>query len=825
MSSVKKALLLAPLAAAATGVAVYRALPDAALLPIGKILSPMGEQADAGSFPANMAMSPDGRFLAVTTTGFRQRLTLFDVATGRQLSRVEMPAKSALYYGLAWTGSGDDLTLHASRGFEDKLASYKVGADGTMTEGPVVTLPAGGLKAFPAGMATLDGAVYAVGNESYEKTGWKGGLFRISGGAAARVADLGGFPLGLISVGGRLLAANEADGTVSVIAPGGGVSSIRVGERPAYLAASADGKTAWVANANSDTVSEIDLSAGRVRRTILVRPPSLRGIAGATPLGLTPTPDGRHLLVAMADLNAVAVVDLAKGDLRGYLPVGWYPTAVAVSPDGRRLFVANAKGIVARHPNGENYKGRGQYGPNLIEGTLATIDLPAALADLPRRTAQVMANNRLVKAPKAEIRNPGIEHVVYVVRENRTYDQVFGDLPQGEADPSLTLFPREVTPNAHALVERFGLFDNFYVCAEVSADGWNWSTAGMANEYTQRNTFTNYSKRGRAYDFEGATNSTARTMQGQTDPAEPAGGYIWDAVDKAGRSQRNYGFFTQFGEKDAPGENEETGDEATKPVLAKSTSPHFRRYDLSYPDSEAWIKHGLPPAPKQRLKAGPKGDPSRMTAWLREYDEMSAAGKVPRFMTVRLGRDHTQGTTKGQYSPRAMVADNDYALGQLVERISKGPLWKKTAIFVVEDDAQAGFDHVDCHRSPFLLVSPYTERGKVNSMFLNTDSVLRTMTELLGAKAWNHYVATAPLAPLARRAVNAEAYAAILPAKEIVGEINGAGAYRAADSAKISLYQEESMEDIELNDILWGALKGARTARPPMPGARWNARD
>ena len=264
---------------------------------------------------------------------------------------------------------------------------------------------------------------------------------------------------------------------------------------------------------------------------------------------------------------------------------------------------------------------------------------------------------------------------------------------------------------------------------------------------------------------------------------------------------------------------EGTTDERTVPLkkaLLGITSDEFRVYDTSYADSEAWLKHGLPPAPKQKVSYGKKGDKSRMTAWLREYSEALAAQKVPKLMLVRLGRDHTAGTAAGQSSPRAMVADNDYAVGQLVEAVSHGKLWKKTAIFVLEDDAQNGYDHVDAHRSIAFVISPFVPKATHDSRFFNTDSMLRTMELLLVLKPMTLYDATAPaITVFGARPDNDAPYTAILPSKEIIGEVNGRTAYRAKDSERLlNPLVEESDADEELNEILWRSIKGAKSTPP-----------
>jgi len=408
------------------------------------------------------------------------------------------------------------------------------------------------------------------------------------------------------------------------------------------------------------------------------------------------------------------------------------------------------------------------------------------------------------------------EHVVYIIKENRTYDQLFGDMPEGNGDPELCVFGREVTPNHHALAEQFVLLDNFYCCAEVSADGWNWSTAGMANAYTVRNAPYSYSRRGREYDYEGQNNGVAVDLEGVLDVARPPGGYIWDRVAEKGLTYRNYGFFVSFPSGGADGRRPAEENTPTKRRLLEHTDRDFLRFDMAYADSDAWVIHDAP-APQQRRSYGRHRAPSRFAEWKREFDGYVRAGRLPRFMMVRLPRDHTQGTAAGYHSPRAMVADNDYAIGQLVEAVSRSPFWSRTAIFFLEDDAQNGFDHVDAHRSLCLVVSPFVERSTADHRFYNTDSALRTMELLLGLPPMNQYDAIAPpLRVFGDRPENAEPYRALLPPRAIIAETNARTAYRAADSARFNFRDADAVPDAQLNDILWHALKGPGLPPPPI---------
>lgn len=826
-------------------------------LSTGRSITPQGTQADVGSYPANMVLSPDGKWVVVTDTGAREFLSVLNAATGRLVSQIgvgnDSPRanKPALYVGLAFGAKRADgsLTLYASRGPEDRIALYSLSPNGKLTDtgrslNDPSDLPAEAKTARPNFLAGLalseDGKrCYVVHNETSAYTDYKGSLSVIDT-ANNRVlgkATTAAFPYAVavrtaeVGKGETVYVAGERDGVVSVLdatqpnAPAP-LRDIKVGEHPMALLLDKAQRRLFVANASSDTVSLIDTTTNRVTRTLPLRPADGTRLPGMTPTGLALSPDESRLYVTLGDWNAVAVLDLNAETVRGYIPVGWYPTAILSSPDGERLFVSNAKGDRTRNPNRPDIGGgkRDTYIENIIEGTVSTLRIPNE-ALLKSETAQTLANNRFTPEGKIPtdpmqktLAQSGIKHVIYIIKENRTYDQVLGDMPQGDGDLSLTMFGRTVTPNLHALAERFGLFDNFYDCAEVSADGWNWSTSGMVNEYTSRNVHFNYSGRGRAYDYEGTNNDAPIDLLGIQDVAESPGGYLWDLCRKHGKSYRTYGcFVASSDQKDPKGRLLVSRNAATKKALVGHSDDNFLHFDMDYADSEAWQKHGLN-TPGLVTKFGKFDAPSRFTEWKREFDQFVKDGNLPQFEMVRLPCDHTAATKPGARSPRAMVADNDYAVGQLVEEVSHSPYWKDTAIFILEDDAQNGQDHIDAHRSICFVISSHLTGGTVDHGFYNTDSVLRTMEALLGLPPMNQYDATAPLFPnFHPTPVHPEPYTAILPAKEIIGQMNGATAYRAQDSRKLNLSQADRVPDGVMNDILWHSIKGAKT---PMPAAR-----
>lgn len=802
--------------------------PPGTLLPTGKYIRPVGDSVNVGSYPANMVVSPDGKFVVVTNTGFRQQLTVLDSTTGEVKDKLEFNTDSkgvlhSLYYGLAFSADGQ---LFASNGPLDKVSVLNLSAEGKLSSDSVLDDPSGrnGEPNFVAGIAfgSQRRTLYAAHNEAYRSTNLASSLsvLDVRTNTVTKKIDLPGFPYGLAAItSGRtkdkVFAACERDGVVASIEPETSkVTSIKTGMQPTSLVMNKKQDRLYVSNSGSDTVSIIDTQTDKVIKTILTRPAALRGLPGATPLGLALSPDEQTLYVALGGMNAVGVIDLRENSLAGYIPAGWYPTAVAAV--GNNLFVANAKGHKGLNPNGNPLKGDDAYIQNIIEGTVSKIDLAMVRDKQEDFTQLVLMNNFAGKGAAADrakdFKNPGIKHVIYILKENRTYDQVLGDDTRGNGDPSLVLFGKDVTPNQHALAERFVLLDNFSVCAEVSGDGWQWSMAGMASEYTSRNVPFTYSGRGRDYDFEGQTNGVAGDYAGVKDVADVPGGYLWDACLRKGVSFRNYGFYVDpIDKKEAKAGGIEIAENGpTKKALIGATNSSFRQFDMHYADSDLWNLYQAP-EPKLLQKYGKHDAISRYSEWKREFDQMVVKGKMPQLMMVRFCRDHTAGTSPGLGTPQAMVADNDYAVGQLVEAVSNSPFWKDTAIFIFEDDAQAGQDHIDSHRSTAYVVSPFVHPGLVDSRFYNTDSMLRTMELLLGMKPMNQYDAVAnPLMIFDSTRTNSEPYRATMPAREIATAVNTPKAYRAADSERlVNWYREESMPDLQLNDILWHSIKGS----------------
>jgi hypothetical protein len=512
---------------------------------------------------------------------------------------------------------------------------------------------------------------------------------------------------------------------------------------------------------------------------------------GMTPSALALSSDKNTLYVVCSDANAAAVVDVkeARSHVLGFVPTGWYPTAARALADGR-LIVLNGKGSrTYPNPRGPNptvrttpaYRGDAivEYVGRLQTGS-ASIIPPITEEALKKYTAEVLANSPYSdeKMDSDPGPLPPIEHVLYIVKENRTYDQVLGDIGKGASDASLCLFGENVGPNHHKLAREFILYDNFYVNSDVSADGHNWSTSAISNDYVEKLWPNSYGQRRKHYDYEGG------------EPAAlPPAGYLWTNAAARGVSMRNYGYWATNLKTPAPdGAVQIEG--VRDPVLARVTNMKFRSFDLEYPDVK------------------------RAQTFLDDLAQFEKADKMPALLIMRMGNDHTNGTAAGKLAPLSMFADNDYALGMIVEGLSRSKFWKSTAIFVLEDDAQNGPDHIDSHRSPAFVISPYTRRGIVDSTMYNTASMLRTMELILHMRPMTHYDAGARpmLGSFAKEPVLTP-YSAEKP-RISLEEHNPQNSTTAARSARLDFQEADLNDDDEMNDILWLALKGTD---PPPP--------
>ena len=823
---------------------------DSQLTSTGRTLSPVGVGVVTGGFPTNLELSPNGKWVAVTHGGTQQDLVILDASTGKVRSRLSFEKsvpngkkKDGLYFGLKWAkNSKGETLLFAAHGASDRVDSYRVTADGTIS-GPVDSYASprqfigDQMPNFLSGVAVASTGktIYAIGNQSFALSKFEGSLSVFDEGVSKprKVVPLPMFPLdaALLTSGiqkdKKLYVSCEGASSVAVV----DTSTLKVttqiatGLNPTHLAFDHSQKHLFVSCTSSDTVTVIDTATDSVVATLLIRPAEQRGLPGANPLGLSVSPDDSTLFVALSDLNAITVVDLKSLSLKGMIPTGWYPTDVV--PVEKGLMVAWGKGDQLINPNNPA-KGasrtdmiNGDSGPQIrrnLPGKVARLSWPVSTESFKKWSVQVTKNNRFAKIDEPLPKRPGIDKVIYIIKENRTYDQFFGDLKMGNGDPSLLLYDDRFIPNQRALVKRFGLWDNFYACAEMSADGWSWTTAGITSEYVQRNAQYDYSGHKREYDYESQVNGTPADARGMRNVNDPPGGYLWDNALKHNVDFINYGMYLAQGVplKGPDGRVVAEDNSIGMKAFEGRFDPNYRMYDLAYADSDLWEKLGRT-FPKRLETFGANKAKSRFSQWKSEYDKLIKADKVPSLMFVRFGNNHTEGTTPGFPDPASMIADNDYAVGQLLEAVSNGPLWKRTAVVIVEDDAQGGYDHVDGHRSICFVVSPWV-KGGVYHQFANTDSAVRTVEWLLGLPPTNQFTATArPLNCFGSSPVNSVPIKALLPDPKWI-KINGLDAYRAGDSmALFNPTREESEPDRELAEILWRAQKGAKA---PLPKAK-----
>jgi YVTN family beta-propeller protein len=751
------------------------------LLPNGWRIAPAGRHLTVGDLPLAMAESPDGSMLVVTNNGYaKPTLTVIDLKHLYVRQTVEV---DDAWLGLAWHPDGK--RLYVSGGAASSVGEFRR-IDLGLEKGTAVALRkptdesfVGGLSISPDGTRLF--AVQALGKLLSAVDLGSGKVVKEvelpAEGYTTLVTPDGGTLLVSLWGGAKVLLFDAA-----TLEPRG---EIPVGEHPNSMALSRDGRL-FVACANTNAVWVVDLAARTAREQISI------ALAPAAPPGSTPnavslSPDGRRLLVANADNNTVALVDVERpgaSAVQGFIPTGWYPTAAQFSRDGKRIFVLSGKGLTSvPNPKGGQPGIPGRYIAELLQGSLSVLPVPDAKA----LAAYTRTVYRLTPALSPAARSvpagmpKGIKHVFYIIRENRTYDQILGDLPPGNGDPNLCLFGEEVTPNAHALARDFVLLDNFYVNAEVSYSGHAFSTGAYASDFVEKVWPMNYANRGGDYLSEGG--GEQRNPYGNI--TAPKNGYLWDACNRAGVSVRSYGEFVDP-DKTRPGKFM-----AAVPGLQGRIDEDYPNFDLTIPDNR------------------------RVDLWLQEFRRSEESGELPRLSIFRLGGDHTLGTRSDAPTPRAMIAENDLALGRVVEAIAKSRFWKESAIFVVEDDAQNGPDHVDAHRSVALVISPYTRRHAVDSTLYTTAGVLRTMELILGLPPMSQYDASA--APLVRAFQSTPDLAPYLhrEARVSTDEKNGTMAWGAAASQAMNLDEADLAPELELNEILWKSVRGAASPMPP----------
>lgn len=809
------------------------------VVPTNQVLSPLGRQVTYNGRPNDLALSPDGRWLAVLDFG--QVLTI-NPESGKVVSRA--PLKSGGYAGIAFTPDGGRLLASS---FTGTIGVFEVSADGALKALPAIKL--GKTKSELEHSVPVGLAVSPDGKTLWAVLNMRNALAEIdlTSGEIKREIPVGNAPFGVKILGERAYVTNWAgrkpaadsttgpsgkgarvrvdpvrfiasDGSVSVVdlAAGKELKQVVVGLHPSAIIATPDGSKLLVANANSDTVSVIDAKKQEVIETISTRPAD-KLLFGSGPNALAISPDGRTLYVANGTNNAVAVIalDSPQSKLLGCFPTGWYPAALVYDEPRGALYVANTKGLGSRSVD---WKGQRKIDDRTVFGyhskdylgTISLVPLPKR-DDLPALTEQVLSNNRMTEtvnalapprkdaAPRAIPERHGepslIKHVLYIIKENRTYDQVFGDVERGEGDPQLCIFGREVTPNHHKLVDEFVLLDNFYCSGVLSADGHQWATEAYVTDYIER-AFGGWP---RSYPYDGGDAM-----------AYASSGFLWDNALTKKKTLRIYGEFVDatIRWKDA----------------ARTGRPNFTDCYQDFIQQNGAIDirataavESLTPHVSPNFIGFPSivSDVYRADQFRRELAKYEADGNLPNLMIMLLPNDHTSGTRPGMPTPRASVADNDLAMGQVIDAISHSKFWKETAVFVVQDDPQAGFDHIDGHRTVALVASPYAKRGAVVSTNYNQTSMIRTIELILGLPPMNQLDASATaMSDCFTDTPNLAPYAVTknnIPLDELNPPLKAITDPRQKHWAEVSL--ELPLDDVDeadedtLNRIIWHSVR------------------
>ncbi len=886
----------------------------------------IGQPQRTNSFPTVVALSPDGKYLALLNNGrgtaesdYDQSIAILDLGTNELRDfpdpRLKVNARQTYFCGLIWSSDGKELYASIASqtdpqgvavdakgkklgGIGNGIAIYRF-ADGALTPDRFLKLP---LSPLEKGKQITYGRDYVAAGSAIP------------------------YPAGIALVQGSdgeelLVAENLADDAVLIsVADGKILQRFRLSSNkyipsdfPYGAVATRDGKTGWVSLWNGSSVAKLDLQSGKVLSRISLEPPQVKTEAsshptamllspdehwlyvtlanrdavamidartdkvdhyldtrlpgqkygGNYPQGLVQSADGKRLFVADGSSDAVAVFEVNKNVKSGsrqnaayFIPTEWYPTSVAVQGD--ELFVATGKGtgtgpdsvLLEKDPHAR----RGHpYIASLIHGSIARINLPQADKEQEQLTAEVLNSNRM-EGRTGEFAFKGgsnpIRHVIYILKENRTYDQIFGDMKEGNGDASLVMYGEAITPNEHALARQFGLLDNFYDSGEVSGNGHPWSTSAITTDYGERAWQIAYRGQERDYDSEGGVGDILPLLYGEPDVNEPSTGYLWGNLARHHLSYRNYGEYIQTNWcTDAAQNNSSPMVSGTPTGRAKNCAVAQIKPGDGLPMEFGGGKspyHYTIPLPAKNIPAKPElrdhqdprypdfkveyPDQFRADEFLREFAgfvEARKSGKgtqLPSFCLVRLPNDHTAGTKPGSPTPNAAVADNDLAVGRIAEAVSHSPYWDDTAIFVIEDDAQDGADHVDAHRSIALVVSKYSPRqGKVfvEHTFYTTVNMIHTMEALLGLPPMNNNDAfAAVMAPLFTGEGDQPPFEADYRNRDsgMIYQANTPASPMAKESSKLDFSVADAANNVMLNEILWRAAKGD----VPMPEPRHN---
>ena len=873
--------------------------------PVTTAVSPDGATLLALTSGFNQMTDASGRKIKKDSNEY---VFVFDISQGqpRKLQALEVPNT---FDGVVWNPNGEE--FYVAGGVDDDVHVFAKQNGQWAEAGPAIKLGhAHGLgidvKPEAAGVGvTADGKKLLVANFENDS------VSVIDVAARKKIAELdlrpgksdpkksgvagGEFPFWIVTKGNdEAFVSSPRDRQIVVLDISGEpkvTARIKVPGEPGKMIMNRAQTRLYAALASDDMVAVIDTASNNLFATVadttapqgvFSNPSRLKG---SNPNSLALSPDEKQLYVTNGGANSLAVIftdglgneavaGLPGGIVRGLIPTGWYPSSVSVSKDGKMLYVLNTKSVPGPNPEGcrnTTSKERGALDPcyakneyilQLNKGGFETISTPGAeeLASLTKQVAEndhyVSDAERAANEKTMAFLHAHIKHVIYIIKENRTYDQVLGDLPEGNGDPKLAVLGRAISPNHHQIAQQFVDLDNFYCSGDVSGEGWNWSTAARATDVVENTYPVNYAERGLTYDYEGenrninvgiASPSVRRKENPETPddddllpgtndvdaPDGPGGeagtGYLWDAALRAKLTLRNYGFFLEGGRY--------AGRKGTKGIIPLIRDPYKTKTRVAFPDKAALMNVTDPYFRGFDLKFP---DYWRYTEWKREFEGYVASGKMPNLELVRLGRDHFgdfADTIDGTGTVEAEMGDNDYAIAKLIEDVAHSPFANSTVVFIVEDDAQNGPDHVDAHRSPALIAGAYVKQSAVVSTHYTTVNVLRTIEDLLGMKPMGiNDDVIEPMADVFTTEYKPWTYTATVPevlrstqlpvGKGAVGNAAGAAtsgayakprhdaAYWAAKTKGMDFSVEDRVDPAKFNRIVWYGLVGDDTPYP-----------
>jgi YVTN family beta-propeller protein len=778
-----------------------KSIPGGFDLPNGWRITPAGKAIDTlGDLTLDASTSPDGRIVVASHSGYLPHgIVVIDTKTQKEIQNI--PLKT-VWLGMIWSPDGHTLFIPGGNATGAKNIAGSAAPiyefhyeNGRLDEKPKTDL----VETIDPKLVWWSGAAFLPGRHllyaANRGTGYGPSNVVVFDMKTRTIltripVDINPGAVVLTPDGKRLFVSNWSSESVSVIdtATNKVIRTLRVGMNPNDMKNSDDGRL-FIACSNDNTIHVIDTKSLQILERLST---TLTPLApeGSTPDALLIDNKRKLLYVANADNNSIAVIRISNREhssVRGFIPTGWYPSAMTLADRGDTLYIGNSKGEEG-HPDRKGpgsplaSKWNGDETVKTIQkSTIETLSLTNIQRDLPNWTKEVVDNTPYNDSLLSEARPPlaptiipqgvgiptEIKHIIYIIKENRTYDQVFGDIKGANGDPALTIFGEEITPNQHALVHEYVTLDNLYCDGEVSVDGHSWSDSAYATDFNERYWPSNYAGR----------SDTARTRA-----YVPSAGHIWDLAERKGLTFRSYGEYavrasTGDGSVAAPGAG----------ALAGHVSPNY----------------------------GGKRDTDNVQVFLKEfreyeknYDSADPGKRFPNLVIMSMPEDHTKGTAPGAYTPQAMVANNDYAIGQLVDAVSHSKYWSNTAIFIIEDDAQDGPDHVDARRTAGLVISPYVKRGIVDSTLYSTSSYVRSIELLLGMPPMSQYDAAAmPMYASFGTEAKVTPFNVIAPRIDVNAK-NTKSSYGAEESSKMDFSDVDRAPMHALNAIIWRSVKG-----------------